>query len=77
MRLTEGSFSDEFILRSMNRCLQDLAPGELLAGPETLIPCESGEYRVSLLTAIPSFQAVHQVRHNGFACSHDLSREAT
>jgi hypothetical protein len=59
---TGGFISDQFILRSVNRCLQDLAQHDYWR-TETSIPCHAGEYRESLLEAIPSFQTVHQVRH--------------
>jgi hypothetical protein len=60
-----GEFlSDEFILRAMNRCLEDLAQDDYWR-TETLVPCVSGQYRIDLLAEISSFQALHQVRYRG------------
>jgi hypothetical protein len=59
-----GFLSDEFIIRSMNRCLQDLAQDDYWR-TETWIPSSSGVNRVDLLAAIPDFQALHQVRYRG------------
>lgn len=61
-----GFISDDFILRTVNRCLQDLAQHDYWR-TETSIPCESEVYRVDLTAAIPSFQSVHQVRYHGSA----------
>lgn len=58
-----GFVSDDFMLRAMNRCLQDLAQDDYWR-TETWIPCQPGAYRVDLFAAIPSFQSVHQVRHD-------------
>ncbi len=59
-----GFLSDEFILRSVNCCLQDLAQHDYWR-TETWIPVSSGINRVDLLAVIPEFQALHQVRYAG------------
>jgi hypothetical protein len=56
--------SDDFILRSMNRCLEDLAQADYWR-TESCIPCVAGVYRVDLPAEIPAFQALHQVRYLG------------
>jgi hypothetical protein len=59
-----GFLPDEFILRSMNRCLQDLAQEDYWR-KETWIPAVSGVHSVDLLGAIPEYQALHQMRYRG------------
>jgi len=61
-----GFLPDEFILRSMNRCQEDLAM-ENYWRDETWIQAEQGVNRIDLLTAIPRFQDLHQVRFTGCA----------
>ena len=61
-----GFLPDEFIIRSMNRCQEDLARENYWRG-ETCIPAEQGVCRIDLLTAIPRFQDLHQVRFIGCA----------
>jgi len=60
-----GDFlSDQFILRSVNRCLQELAQDDYWR-TESWIPSVAGTNRIDLLAAIPRFQDVHQVRFSG------------
>lgn len=59
-----GFLSDLFILRSINRCLRDLAQ-ENYWRSETWLPAASGIGEVDLLQEIPAFQDVHQVRFSG------------
>jgi hypothetical protein len=59
-----GFLSDLFILRSLNRCLQDLAQENYWRG-ETWLPALSGTGEVDLLQEIPNYQDVHQVRFSG------------
>lgn len=61
---TGGFLPDEFILRSINRCLQDLAQ-ENYWRKETWIPANSGIDEIDLTSAIPGFQDIHQVRFSG------------
>jgi hypothetical protein len=63
-----GAFlPDGFILRSINRCLQDLAQEDYWR-TETWIPSVSGTYRTDLSMAIPQYQRLHQVYFNGRRC---------
>lgn len=63
-----GEFlSDDFILHSMNRCLEDLAQADYWR-TESRIPSVSGAYQVDLLVEIPTFQALHQVRYGDGSC---------
>jgi len=60
-----GSFlADDFILRSMNRCQQDIAQEDYWRR-ETWIPAESGVNSLNLLTRIQGFQNLHQVSYSG------------
>jgi len=59
-----GFLSDQFILRSINRCQEDLAK-ENYWRAESWIPAVSGSRSVDLLTAIPAFQDIHQARFSG------------
>jgi len=61
-----GFLSDQFIVRSINRCLQELAQDDYWRA-ETWIPSVAGANRIDLLAAIPRFQDVHQVRFSGRA----------
>ncbi|HMK35310.1 MAG TPA: hypothetical protein VK463_09610 [Desulfomonilaceae bacterium] len=61
---TAGFLSDDFILRGINRCQQDLAQEDYWR-TESCIPCVAGSYRVNLMTAIPNYQRLHQVYFNG------------
>jgi hypothetical protein len=61
---SEDFLSDEFILRSINRCLQDLAQEDYWR-TETWIPASSGVYRIDLHTAIADYQSLHQLRFSG------------
>jgi hypothetical protein len=63
---SSGFLTDEFILRAMNRCQEDLAK-ENYWRDEAWIPAEQGVYRIDLLGTIPRFQDLHQVRF--FGCS--------
>jgi hypothetical protein len=60
----EDFLSDEFILRSINRCLQDLAQEDYWRS-ETWLPASSGVYRIDLSTAIDDHQSLHQLRFSG------------
>jgi hypothetical protein len=59
-----GFLSDDFILRAMNRCQQEIAQ-ENYWRLETWVPAASGQNEVNLLTAIPDYQDVHQARFSG------------
>ncbi|MEJ2717833.1 MAG: hypothetical protein P8182_11940 [Deltaproteobacteria bacterium] len=59
-----GFLSDDFILRSINRCQQDLAQ-EGYWRRESWIPASSGQNHVDLLTLLPDYQDVHQARFSG------------
>jgi hypothetical protein len=61
---TGGFLADGFILRSINRCVQDLAQEDYWR-TETWIPCVADSYRVELAAAIPAYQRLHQVYFNG------------
>ena len=62
---TAGGFiTDAFILRSINRCQQDIAQEDYWRR-ETWIPSVSGTNDISLLTVIPQYQHVHQLRFVG------------
>ncbi len=60
----EAFLSDEFILRSINRCMQDLAQEDYWRS-ETWIPASAGMYRIDLNSAIPGYQSMHQLRFSG------------
>jgi hypothetical protein len=64
---TGGFLPDGFILRSMNRCLQDLAQEDYWC-TETWIPSVAGSYRIDLPREIPDYQRLHQVYFNGQHC---------
>jgi len=59
-----GFLSDDFILRAMNRCQQEIAQ-ENYWRRETWVPSASGQNEVDLLTAIPDYQDIHQARFSG------------
>ncbi|MEW6350459.1 MAG: hypothetical protein AB1646_15455 [Thermodesulfobacteriota bacterium] len=59
-----GFISDEFILRSLNRCREDLAKDDYWRR-ETWITATSGASQAELLASIPDCQHVHQVRFSG------------
>ena len=62
---TAGGFlTDAFILRSINRCQQDIAQEDYWRR-ETWIPSVSGTNEIDLLTVIPQYQDVHQLRFVG------------
>ncbi|MBI4965354.1 MAG: hypothetical protein HY913_18905 [Desulfomonile tiedjei] len=61
---TGGFLPDNFILRSINRCLQDIGQHNYWRR-ETWMPAEAGENRVDLLEAIAGYQDVHQVHFSG------------
>jgi hypothetical protein len=64
---TGGFLPDGFILRSINRCMQDLAQEDYWR-TETWIPSIVDSYRIALSTAIPNYQRLHQVYFNGQRC---------
>lgn len=57
---TGGFLEDEFILRAVNRCQEDLAKEDYWR-KETWVPAISGVAETDLLAAIPRFQDLHQV----------------
>ncbi len=59
-----GFISDDFILRSLNRCREDLAKDDYWRR-ETWITATSGASQVELLSSIADYQHVHQVRYSG------------
>ena len=59
-----GFLSDEFIVRSINRCMADLARDNYWRC-ETWIPAVSGVGSIDLAVAIPGFQDVHNVKFHG------------
>jgi hypothetical protein len=59
-----GFLSDQFVLRAINRCEEDLAK-ENYWRTESWIPAASGSSSLDLLDAIPAFQDIHQVRYSG------------
>ncbi len=59
-----GFLSEDFIIRSINRCQQDLAQEDYWRH-ETWIPAASGAGDSDLLTLIPSYQDIHQVQFSG------------
>lgn len=61
---TGGFLPDSFILRSVNRCQHELAQAGYWR-EETLIPCTAGESRIDLLSQIPRYQDIHQLRFSG------------
>jgi hypothetical protein len=61
---TGGFLPDSFILRSINRCQQDLAQDGYWR-EETWIPCIAGESTIDLLSEIPRYQDLHQLRFSG------------
>lgn len=61
---SEAFLSDEFIIRSINRCLQNLAQEDYWRA-ETWIPASSGVYRIDLNAAIADYQSLHQLRFSG------------
>ena len=61
---SEAFLSDEFILRSINRCLQDLAREDYWRS-ETWVPAVAGVNRINLIEALPDYQSLHQARFSG------------
>ena len=61
---SEAFLSDEFILRSINRCLQDLAQEDYWRS-ETWVPAVAGVNRIDLIEALPDYQSLHQARFSG------------
>lgn len=61
---TGGFLPDSFILRSINRCQQDLAQDGYWR-EETWIPCVAGESTIDLLSEIPRYQDLHLLRFSG------------
>jgi hypothetical protein len=61
---TGGFLPDGFILRSINRCMQDLAQEDYWR-TETWIPSFEDCDRIDLSAAIPQYQRLHQVYFNG------------
>jgi hypothetical protein len=59
-----GFLPEDFIIRSINRCRQDLAQ-EGYWRREAWIPSSSGQNEVDLLTLLNDFQDIHQVRFSG------------
>jgi hypothetical protein len=65
-----GFLSDEFILRSINRCQKELAQEDYWRR-ESWIGCVARAGRIDLLTAIPDYQRIHQVYFSG--CSEPMT----
>ena len=63
---SEAFISDEFILRSINRCLQDIAQEDYWRA-ETWVPAAAGVNQIDLTEALPDYQSLHQVRFSGGA----------
>jgi hypothetical protein len=61
---TGGFLPDDFILRCLNRCQQELAQEDYWRC-ETWVPAASGESRLNMLELIPAFQNLHQVQYSG------------
>jgi len=61
---TGGFLPDNFILRSINRCLQDIAQHDYWRR-DAWLPADSGVNRIDLLDAISGYQDVHQVHFSG------------
>jgi len=61
---TGGFLSDDIILRSINRCQQEIAQ-ENYWRREAWIPAVSGGSYVELLSALPDYQDIHQVHFSG------------
>jgi hypothetical protein len=61
---TGGFLSDDFILRSINRCLEDIAQHNYWRR-ETWTPSQSGAELIDLMEAIPDYQDIHQVKYSG------------
>jgi len=61
---TGGFLADEFILRSINRCQQDLAQEDYWRR-ETWIPAVSGGNESNLLDLLSDYQDIHQVHFSG------------
>lgn len=59
-----GFLSDDFIIRSLNRCLQDIAQEDYWRR-ETWLPSVSGQAHADLLTNLPDYQDLHQVLFSG------------
>lgn len=58
-----GFVSDQFILRMMNRCQEDLAK-EGYWRRESLAACVAGSDHIDLLSAIPDYEEVFQVYYS-------------
>jgi hypothetical protein len=63
---SEAFLSDEFILRSINRCLQDLAQEDYWR-KESWVPASAGVNQMNLTEVLPDYQSLHQVRFSGRA----------
>lgn len=61
---TGGFLPDNFILRSINRCMQDIAQYNYWRR-DTWIPAASGVNRIDLLDAVAGYQDVHQLHFSG------------
>ncbi len=61
---TGGFISDDFILRSINRCRQDLAQAGYWRR-EAWISAASGQNRIDLLMNLPDYQDLHQIHFSG------------
>lgn len=61
---TGGFLPDQFILRSINRCLHNLAQEDYWRR-ESWIACIAGSNRISLLEAVPDFQRLHHIYYSG------------
>ncbi len=66
-----GFLRNDFILRSINECLKDLAR-ENYWSAEKLLPAVEGQDSIDLGAAIPDLQSVQQVRFNN---ARDLMKE--
>ena len=61
---TAGFLPEDFIIRSINRCQQDLAQ-EGYWRKETWLAASSGENEVDLLTLLNDYQDIYQVHYSG------------
>lgn len=59
-----GFLSDEFILRCINRCIEDLAQEDYWRS-EKWISCARGATEIDLLEAVPKYQKIFQVTFQG------------
>jgi hypothetical protein len=67
---TGGFLSDDLILRSINRCQQELAQ-ENYWRREAWVRAASGVSEVELLSALPDYQDIHQAHFSG--CDHPMA----